>query len=104
MRGEEEEEEEREMSTPPRVRVELCSSSSHRSKKNKKLVLDVPSSCKTIKDFIETKLRNFSSRRKTKNKIRLSLDGGYEVLESSPMNVLRDDERVLVWYGEGGRA
>jgi len=88
------------MSTPPRVRVELASRSKSAGKPNKKLVLDVPSSCKTIKDFIETKLRNFSSRRKTKNKIRLSLDGGYEVLESSPMNVLRDDERVLVRYGE----
>ena len=109
MRGEKEEEE-REMSTPPRVRVELCSSSSDRSKKNKKLVLDVPSSCKTVKDFIETKLASiFSNRRRkdmtTTNKkksggLRLSLDGGYELLESSPMNILRDDERIIARYGE----
>jgi len=109
VRGEKEEEE-REMSTPPRVRVELCSSSSDRSKKNKKLVLDVPSSCKTVKDFIETKLASiFSNRRRkdltTTNKkksggLRLSLDGGYELLESSPMNILRDDERIIARYGE----
>ena len=107
MRGEEEEEEEREMSTPPRVRVELCSSSSDRSKKNKKLVLDVPSSCKTVKDFIETKLASIFSNRRRKDMttkksggLRLSLDGGYELLESSPMNILRDDERIIARYGE----
>jgi len=97
------------MSTPPRVRVELFSSSSDRSKKNKKLVLDVPSSCKTVKDFIETKLASiFSNRRRKdmttkktkKSGLRLSLDGGYELLESSPMNILRDDERIIARYGE----
>jgi len=95
------------MSTPPRVRVEVASSSSSKKKKKKKkLVLDVPSSCKTVKDFIEKKLVSLVSRRRGRNvekkseKIRLSLEGGYELLESSPMNILRDDERVLVRYGE----